>query len=109
MNFASTVLIESFHGLLCLNQAVHSMFQDDQELSTFPNFPQTQNVDFSLETNQNQPLIQKMRKQMSKRDPNYVAWISVSNNMDVLREHLKEKLFVEVQRRNGGLQNIGKK
>ena len=109
MFFAATFLIASFHGLLCVNQAVHSMFQDDQELSTFPNFPQTQNEDFSLETNQNQPLIQKMRKQMSKRDPNYVAWISVSNNMDVLREHLKEKLFVEVQRRNGGLQNIGKK
>ena len=109
MFFASTFLLASFHGLLCVNQSVHSMYQDDQELSTFPNFPQTQNVDFSLETNQNQPLIQKMRKQMSKRDPNYVAWISVSNNMDVLREHLKEKLFVEVQRRNGGLQNIGKK
>ena len=45
-----------------------------------------------------------------KRDPQYVAWASVTNNMDVLRGHLKEKLFVEVARRDGGgLGNIGKK
>jgi hypothetical protein len=53
--------------------------------------------------------MQRMTKQKSKRDPDYVAWSSVTNNMDVLREHLKEKLFVEVERRHGGLRNIGNK
>ena len=76
--FASTFLIASFQGLLCaylarsLHIAEHSMFQDDGELSTSP---------------------QRMGKQSCKRDPNYVDWSSVSNNMDVLREHLKERLF----------------
>ena len=54
--------------------------------------------------------MERMREHLSKRDPGYVAWTSVTNNMDVLRGHLKEKLFVEVARRNGGgLGNIGKK
>merc|ERR1711874_2046 len=50
------------------------------------------------------------REHLVKRDPGYMAWTSVTNNMDVLRGHLKEKLFVEVARRDGGgLGNIGKK
>ena len=54
--------------------------------------------------------MERMREHLMKRDPGYVAWTSVTNNMDVLRGHLKEKLFVEVARRNGGgLGNIGKK
>ena len=54
--------------------------------------------------------MERMREHLMKRDPGYVAWTSVTNNMDVLRGHLKEKLFVEVARRHeGGLGNIGKK
>ena len=54
--------------------------------------------------------MERMREHLMKRDPGYVAWSSVTNNMDVLRGHLKEKLFVEVARRHGGgLGNIGKK
>ena len=54
--------------------------------------------------------MERMREHLMKRDPGYVAWASVTNNMDVLRGHLKEKLFVEVARRQGGgLGNIGKK
>ena len=54
--------------------------------------------------------MERMREHLMKRDPGYVAWTSVTNNMDVLRGHLKEKLFVEVaRRRGGGLGNIGKK
>ena len=54
--------------------------------------------------------MERMREHLMKRDPGYVAWTSVTNNMDVLRGHLKEKLFVEVARRNGGgLGNSGKK
>ena len=55
-------------------------------------------------------LVRESLDKRSKRDPGYVAWTSVTNNMDVLRGHLKEKLFVEVARREGGdLGNIGKK
>ena len=44
-----------------------------------------------------------------KRDPGFMAWTSVNSNMDVLRGHLKEKLFVEVARRDGAaLGNLGK-
>merc|ERR1712128_319189 len=46
--------------------------------------------------------MERMREHLMKRDPGYVAWTSVTNNMDVLRGHLKEKLFVEVARRQGG-------
>ena len=54
--------------------------------------------------------MERMREHLMKRDPGYVSWTSVTNNMDVLRGHLKEKLFVEVARRQGGgLGNIGKK
>ena len=54
--------------------------------------------------------MERMRKSLMKRDPGYVAWTTVTNNMEVLRGHLKEKLFVEVARRHGGgLGNIGKK
>merc|ERR1712106_514857 len=54
--------------------------------------------------------MERVREHLMKRDPGYVAWTSVTNNMDILRGHLKEKLFVEVARRNGGgLGNIGKK
>ena len=54
--------------------------------------------------------MERMREHLMKRDPGYVAWTSLTNNMDVLRGHLKEKLFVEVARRHeGGLGNIGKK
>ena len=113
--FALTFLIGSFQGLLCIKLAGHSMLQDDGELSTSPNLSQTQseNVSESFEMIQNKkenpPLMQILRKQKSKRDPDYVAWSSFTNNMDLLREHLKEKLFVEVERRHGGLRNIGKK
>ena len=54
--------------------------------------------------------MERMREHLMKRDPGYVAWTSLTDNMDVLRGHLKEKLFVEVARRHeGGLGNIGKK
>ena len=54
--------------------------------------------------------MERMREHLMKRDPGYVAWTSLTNNMDVLRGHLKEKLFVEVARRHeGGLGNIGRK
>jgi hypothetical protein len=91
------------------------MFQDDGKLSTSPYSSQDQNetVSESFEKIQkmkeNALFMQRMRKQKSKRDPNDVAWSSVSNNIDILREHLKGKLFVEVERRHGGLRNIGKK
>ena len=110
--FASIFLIASFPRA---HLAGHSMLQDDGELSTSPNLSQTQseNVSESFEMIQNKkenpPLMQKLRKQKSKRVPDYVAWSSITNNMDLLREHLKEKLFVEVERRHGGLRNIGKK
>ena len=110
MFFASTFLIASFHGLFCVNHARHSMFQDDREIYTYSNISQAQNevVSISFEKIQkikeNPPFMQRMRQQKSKRDPNYVAWSSITNNMDMLREHLKEKLFVEVQRRHEGLQ-----
>ena len=52
--------------------------------------------------------MERIREHLMKRDPGS-SW-SVTNNMDVLRGHLKEKLFVELARRNGGgLGNIGKK
>ena len=55
-------------------------------------------------------LVRESLNKRSKRDPGYVPWTSVTNNMDVLRGHLKEKLFVEVAIREGGeLGNIGKK
>ena len=113
--FASTFLIASFHGIHSVNHAGHSMLKGDYELSTSPNLSQAQseNVSESFEKIQkikeNTSLMQNLRKQKSKRDPNYVAWSSVTNNMDVLREHFKEKLYVEVERRHGGLRNIGKK
>ena len=54
--------------------------------------------------------MERMREHLMKRDPGYVAWTSVTNNMDVLQGYLKEKLFVEVARRHeGGLGTIGKK
>jgi hypothetical protein len=54
--------------------------------------------------------MERMREHLMKRDPGYVAWTSVNNNMDVLRDHLKEKLLLKVARRDGGgLGNIGKK
>ena len=43
-----------------------------------------------------------------KRGPSYVGWTSVSNNMDVLRGHLREKLLV-ARRDGSGLGNIGRK
>ena len=112
--FASTFFIASLKGLLCAHLAGYSMFQDDGELSTSPYSSQDQNETVSesfkkiQKKKENPPFMQRMRKQESKRDPNYVAWSSVSINMDVLREHLKG-LFVEVERRHGGLRNIGKK
>ena len=54
--------------------------------------------------------MESVTNHLVKRDPSYVGWTSVTNNMDVLRGHLREKLFVEVARRDGGgLGNIGKK
>ena len=54
--------------------------------------------------------MESVANHLVKRDPSYVGWTSVTNNMDVLRGHLREKLFVEVARRDGGgLGNIGKK
>ena len=52
--------------------------------------------------------MERIREHLMKRDPGS-SW-SVTNNMDVLRGHLKEELFVEVARKDGGgLGNIGKK
>ena len=98
--FASTFLIASFQGLLCENLAEHSIFQDDGELSTSPRLRLVKNavVSESVEKIQkikgNPPVMQRMGKQRSMRDPNYVNWSSVTNNKDVLREHSKERLFV---------------
>ena len=40
--------------------------------------------------------MERMKEHLMKRDPGYVAWTSLTNNMDVLRGHLKESLFVQV-------------
>ena len=49
-----------------------------------------------------------MTNHLVKRGPSYVGWTSVSNNMDVLRGHLREKLLV-ARRDGSGLGNIGRK
>ena len=54
--------------------------------------------------------MKRIREFLMKRDPGYVAWTSVPNNMDVLRGHLNEKLFAKVARQHEGcLGNIGQK
>ena len=53
---------------------------------------------------------ESMGGHLVKRDPSYVGWTSsVTNNMDVLRGHLREKLLEVARRDGGGLGNIGKK
>ena len=49
-----------------------------------------------------------IREHLMKRDPGYIAWTSVTKNMDVLQGHLNEKLFAKVARQHEGcLGNIG--
>ena len=53
--------------------------------------------------------MESVEGQVVKRDHSYVGWSSVTNNMDVLRGHLREKILEVARRDWNGLGIIGKK
>ena len=91
--------VELLPGTPVLNNSWQEV--DNPEFRLVREAPDKRNRRLSLDTTND-------TNNLVKRSPSYVGWTSVSNNMDVLRGHLREKLLV-ARRDGSGLGNIGRK